>query len=74
VAADAKKALQLNTANVTAKWLNKLGVSAEYEPEIAFLTALSRVAGGHVLLLRRLDKLIALANVQPAKPGEEKKK
>lgn len=72
--ADAKKALQLNTANVTAKWLNKLGVSAEHEPEIAFLTALSRVAGGHVLLLRRLDKLIALANVQPAKPGEEKKK
>ena len=69
--ADAKKALQLNTANVTAKWLNKLGVSAEYGPEIAFMTALSRIAGGHVLVLRRLDKLIALANVQPAKPGEK---
>jgi hypothetical protein len=67
----AKKALQLNTANLTAKWLNKWGISAEYGPEVAFTMALGRIVAGHALLLRRLDKLIAMANAQPAK--EEKK-
>ena len=69
--ADAKKALQANTAAVTVKYLNKLGVSAEYAPEIALVTAFSRIAAHHVLTLRRLDKLIALANVQPKKEGAD---
>jgi hypothetical protein len=74
--ASAKKGLEVSTAQVAAKWLNKAGISAEYQPEVTFLTALGRVLGGHALLLRRLDKLIALANVQPAKPAkpEEEKK
>ena len=66
----AKKALNQNAAAVTAKWLNKLGVSSEYQAELALMTALSRIFGGHMLILRRLDKLIAVANVEPAKKVE----
>ena len=67
----ARKALNLNTANLAAKWLNKFNVSAEYQAEAAFVVAMGRILGGHMLLLRRLDKLIAVANVQPPKPGEK---
>jgi len=66
----AKKALNQNMAAVTAKYLNKLGVSSEYQAELALMTALSRICGGHILLLRRLDKLIAVANVPTAKKVE----
>jgi hypothetical protein len=71
---NAKKALNEHTANVTAKWLNKLGVSAEYQAEIALVTAMGRIAAGHVLVMRRLDKLIALNNAanKPQKPEERK--
>ena len=61
--------MQLNTGNLAARSLNKLHISAEYGPEIAFVTAMARIAGGHVILLKRLDKLIRVANAQPARPG-----
>jgi hypothetical protein len=68
----AKKGLEISAPQVTAKWLNKAGISSEYQPEITFGTALSIILANHVKLLKRLDKLIALANVQ-TKPKEERK-
>lgn len=64
-----KKSLEQHSAAVTAKWLNKLGVSAEWQPEVAMVTALGRIASGHVLLLKRLDE-IARANAQTIKKPE----
>jgi hypothetical protein len=71
--ADARRALQSTGGALGAKYLNKLGISAEYGPEIAFVTAVSRIAAGHVLLLRRLNLLIRKANVPPVRPGEKVK-
>ena len=67
-----KKSLEQHSAAVAAKWLNKLGVDAQWQPEIALLTALGKISTGHVLLLKRLDE-IAKANAQPAKPPEKSK-
>ena len=67
----ARKALELSAPQLSAKWLNKLGVSADNQPEIVFATAVTSILASHVLLLRRLDKLIAVANV-PVKAPEAK--
>jgi len=64
----AKKALEMAGPQATAKWLNRLGISSENQAELVCGTALASILAGHALLLRRLNKLIELANV-PVKPG-----
>jgi len=66
----AKKALEIAGPQVAAKWLNRTGISAENQPEVVLGTAVASILAGHVLLLRRLDKLIAVANVPTVKPGQ----
>ena len=70
--APARKALEISAPQLSAKWLNKFGVSAENQPEIVFATAVTTILASHVLLLRRLDKLIAVANV-PARPPRKQR-
>jgi len=65
----AKKALEVAGPQATAKWLNRLGISSENQAELVCGTALASILAGHALLLRRLNKLIEVANT-PAKPGQ----
>lgn len=55
----AKKALEIGCPQLAAKYLNKTGVGAEYQPEIVVGTALAAIVSTHTLLLRKLDQLIA---------------
>jgi hypothetical protein len=67
----AKKALEIAAPRVAAKWMNRTGISAEHQDEVILGTALASIAAQQVLLLKRLDKLIADANpakAEPAKP------
>lgn len=64
-----KKLLEESSAQLAAKYLNKGGISAEYQPEIVFGVALCAVVAGHAKVLRRLDKLIAAANAGPGAPS-----
>ena len=66
----ARKALELAGPQVAAKWMNKTGISAENQPEVVLGTAVAAIVASHVLLLRRLDKLIAVANAPTVKPGQ----
>ena len=70
--APAKKAIELAGPQVAAKYLNKAGISAENQPELVLATAVASILASHVLLIRRLDKLIVAANVGtgPSKPGQ----
>lgn len=56
-------ALQEGGAQVSAKYLNRTGVSAEYAPEVQFLTALGSVVAGHFMLLEEL-KTLAVEKLQ----------
>ena len=71
----ARNALQTGVPQLTAKYLNKTGVSADYQPEIVVGTALASILTGHVMLMRRMDELIRKANppTTPAAPAPEKK-
>ncbi len=71
-----KTALLLSGPQVTAKWLNKSGLSAENQPEVVFTTAVCSLVVSQMLLGAKLDKLIAEtkkapepAKPEPAKPG-----
>jgi hypothetical protein len=68
--APAKKALEIGCPQLAAKYLNKTGVSAEYQPEVVVGTALATIVSTHTLLLRKLDQLIAAQQPkeEPAKP------
>jgi hypothetical protein len=65
----AKKALEIAGPQATAKWLNRIGISSENQAELVCGTALASILAGHALLLRRLNKLIELANIKPGQPG-----
>ena len=76
----AKASLQISAPRVTAKWLNKAGVSAEYADELAFVTSLGAILIQGRKLSQKLDKLIELANqpqparaATPAMPGQPAK-
>lgn len=56
--AAAKKTINYSGPQLCAKWLNKSGVSAENQPEVVFGTAVCSLVIGHIMVLRRLDKLI----------------
>ena len=67
----ARKALEVSSPRVAAKWLNRTGLSAEHQDELILGTAICSIFASHTMLLRKLDKLIADANAaQPptAKP------
>jgi hypothetical protein len=71
-----KKMLAETSGALAAKYLNKAGISAEYKVEVNFSIAVLNIAANHLSILRRLDKLIAAANVQPVPvtpPPAEKK-
>jgi hypothetical protein len=71
----AKTALNIAGPQLAAKWLNKSGISAENQPEVIVGTAVASILAAHVMLVRRLDALIAAANapVKPAPPADAKK-
>lgn len=52
----AKKALEMSSAQVAAKYLNKTGVSAEYQPEVTFVTSALAVASGYLMVGKRLEE------------------
>jgi hypothetical protein len=66
----AKKGLSLSLPKVVSKWLNKLGISAENEPEITLTSSLVAIWLQGRKLEERLVKLAetAKANPPPAAP------
>lgn len=64
-AAPARKAIEVTAPRITAKWLNKTGVSAEHQDEIVFGTAIATITASHVMLLNKLDKMIEAQSVTP---------
>ena len=66
--APAKKAIEIAAPQVAAKWLNKSGISADNQPEIVLGTAVASLLASQVMLLRRLDALIAAVNAPTASP------
>lgn len=53
-----KKALVIGGSSVSAKYLNKSGISSEYKSEVVLALALTRIATSHLKMSRRLDALI----------------
>lgn len=72
-----KRGLEISAPRVAAKLLNATGISPEYKDVAVLVSSLALIGGHHVKLLRRLDKLIALQNLQPPpkqEPQKEKEK
>lgn len=68
-----KTGLIVGGPEVSAKWLNKLGVGAENRAEVIFGAAVASVVFSHMRLERRLEKLIQEAKgPQPGQPEEKK--
>lgn len=68
-----KRAMILAGPEVTAKWLNKSGLSAENKFELVLATALLSIVRNNVALGRKLDHFIAQKGAPggpPAKPAE----
>ena len=68
----ARKAVAISAPQVAAKWLNKSGISAENQAELVLGTAVASILTGHVMLMRKLDKLIASQATAPPPPPQEK--
>lgn len=66
--APTKRAVEIAAPRVAAKWLNRSGLSAEYQDEVLLGTAAAAILAQHSMLLRKLDKLI-----DGDKPAEEAK-
>lgn len=64
----AKVILTTSLPRLAAKWLNKSGLSAEYQDEIAVITAILLIYQHDRKMMLKLDKLIA-----QTKPKEPKK-
>jgi hypothetical protein len=54
-----KKALVIALPQLVAKWLNRSGVSSEWQPEVVCGTAAAKILVNHLRIVNRLDKLIA---------------
>jgi hypothetical protein len=67
-----KRMLSETSGALAAKYLNKLGISAEYKVEVNFSIAVLNIGASHMAVLRRLDKLIAVANVTALAEPEKK--
>ena len=64
----AKKALAISAPQVAAKWMNKTGVSAENQPELVMFTAIGSIAASHMMVVSKLEKLIAAQQTATVKP------
>jgi len=60
----AKKTLDTSLPRLSAKWLNKSGMSAEYADEVAVGSALLMIWRADTAITERLDKLIELKEKQ----------
>lgn len=58
----ARQSLDMGCPMLAAKYLNKSGISSENKPEVLVGTAVATILAGHMLLLSKLDKLIAERN------------
>lgn len=67
----AKATLEATGPQSLANLLNRFGVSSEHAPEVLFLTAVTTIAAGHMMLSSKLDRMAAKA--EPEKPPVEKK-
>lgn len=57
--APTKRAVEIAAPRVAAKWLNRSGLSAEYQDEVLLGTAAAAILAQHSMILRKLDKVIA---------------
>lgn len=64
----AKVILARSLPRLAAKWLNRTGVSAEWEDEVAVLGAAVLIVAHDRKLARRLEELIAATRTQPDSP------
>jgi hypothetical protein len=55
---------------VAAKYLNKTGISAEYQDEMALAGGYATIAGGYLVLAKDLDKLVKQAEAEEKKAAE----
>jgi hypothetical protein len=70
---ESKKMLAETSSALSAKYLNKAGLSAEYKLEVNFSLAVLNLVAHEQAVNRRLDKLIAAAAVTDQVPPKEKK-
>jgi hypothetical protein len=68
----AKAMILSGSSDLFAKYLNESGISVELRPWIMIGVGTMQIALGHLKLISRLDKLIALANV--VVPAKDEKK
>jgi len=64
--------LSKTSASLSAKYLNRAGISAEYKDEVNFGVALMAICANEFAINRRLDALIAKAhesNPPPKQPA-----
>lgn len=54
-----KTALLMSGPQVAAKWLNKTGISSENQGEVVLGMAIASIVASHVLLVKKLEKIIA---------------
>ena len=64
----AVKGIEYAAPKVAAKWLTRFGVPSGSQDEIVLATSLITLVTSQALILKRLDKLIEVANVPAAKP------
>lgn len=69
----AKVILKNALPRLAAKWLNKSGISAEYQDEVACVTALLLIVQHDRKMSGKLDELIAIARASRRDPEAEKK-
>ena len=68
----AKTLLKSSIPRLAAKWLNRSGISAEWQEEISVLTAIILIIKQGSSLNNRFEELLQAKNAQPAKPPEAK--
>lgn len=67
----AKALLKRAIPRLIAKWLNKAGLSAEWEDEISVMTALILIVKHNWQVSTKFDKLIEERNPKPAEPEKK---
>jgi hypothetical protein len=66
----ARDVVNMAAPKVAAKWLNKSGISAEWQDEIALAGGYATIGLGYMALCRRLDEIARQVNAPAAKPGQ----
>jgi len=60
---------EIAVPQVTAKWLNKTGLSPENAPEVALVTAIGAFLYGHFALCKKMDDFAEKVKARSAGPG-----